>query len=67
MQEVIFNTIEEANAKQEEDYLVFCNGITQDKTTTAWAIPRQRLDGKFAYPIYPLADYTGYTIQEYED
>jgi hypothetical protein len=67
MNEVVFETLEQANAKQESDYLVFCNGITEGRTTTAWAIPRQRIDGKWAYPIYPSADYTGYTIEEYNE
>lgn len=67
MNEVVFNTLEEANIKQEADYLVFCGGITENKTTTAWAIPQQRLDGKWAYPIYDQADYTGYVVEEYNE
>jgi hypothetical protein len=66
-QEVVFNTLEQANTKQEADYNVFCNGVTEGKTTTAWAIPRQKIDGKWAYPIYEPSDYTGYTLEEYDE
>lgn len=65
MNEVIFDTLEEGNIKQEADYLVFCGGVTENRVTTAWAIPRQRVDGKWAYPIYDQADYTGYVVEEY--
>jgi hypothetical protein len=67
IQEVVFDTLAEANAKQEADYLVFCGGVTEGRTTTAWAIPRQRIDGKWAYPVYEPSDYTGYTVEEYNE
>ena len=68
MNEVVFNTLAEANTLQSRDYLLFIgNTNVQSRVTTAWAKPCQRIDGKWAYPCLDGADYTGYTIEEYND
>lgn len=66
---VVFNTKEEADALQERDYGVLVansNNTAYDTVTTKWAVPRERNDGKFDYPIYHEADYTGYLLEEYD-
>lgn len=65
---VVFNSKEEADALQERDYQLYLLTIENElarNMTTAWDIPRQRIDGKWTYFIYPNGDYTGYTIEEY--
>jgi hypothetical protein len=67
--EVVFDTQEEAEAQQALDlqchFTVF--GAEPYKSqTTRWAIPVQRLDGKWAYPVCPCADYTGLTVEVFD-
>lgn len=67
---VVFSTKEEADVLQERDYQHFIslsNDINYERTTTAWATPRQRTDGKWAYPCLDGADYTGYTVELYNE
>lgn len=64
--EVIFDTKEQADLMQHRDFLIFCGGITEGRTTTAWAEVKQRIDGKFAYQCLEGADYTGFAIEEYD-
>lgn len=62
---VVFDTKEQADILQNRDYLQAKSDMN-DPTMEAWDTPRERLDGKWTYFIYPPADYTGYTIEEYD-
>lgn len=67
---VVFDTKEEADTLQERDFLLYLDTIEDPDIklqTTSWDTPIRRLDGKFTYFIYPPADYTGYTIVEYNE
>jgi hypothetical protein len=68
MQEVIFNTLADASTLQERDYQILLSRIQNPKArqeTTAWAEPRQQINGKWAYPVLQGADYSGHNIQNY--
>ena len=69
MNEVVFNTKEDAEARQSLD-LVDHLGIHSDPTyvsqTTRWATPKQRLDGKWAYPCCEHSDYSGLSVEVYD-
>jgi len=68
MNEVVFKTEVEAEAQQALDYQAHIAANANPSyvsTTKRWAIPRQRLDGKWAYPCCPVADYAGLTVEEY--
>lgn len=68
MQEVIFNTKIQADARQALDYALYLTRIPNPAvrtSTTAWATPKQRLDGKWAYPVLSGADYTGHNVANY--
>lgn len=69
MQEVVFDTEAEAEAQQAIDLVCHLAHHTDPEytaQTTRWAVPRQRLDGKWAYPICTHQDYTGFTVEEYD-
>ena len=69
MQEVVFNTKKDADKLQKRDYKTLLSRIDDPlakKQTTAWAEPRERLDGKWAYPILDGADYTDYVVEDYD-
>lgn len=69
MNEVVFNTEAEAEARQAMD-LIDHLAVHADPSyvagTTRWAVPQQRLDGKWAYPCCQHSDYTGLTVEEYD-
>ncbi len=67
---VVFNTKAEADALQERDYAQFISlssDVDYERTTTAWDIPKQKTNGDWTYLTYPPADYTGYTLEEYDE
>lgn len=67
---VVFSTKEEADILQERDYQHFIslsNDINYDRITTAWDIPKQKANGDWTYFTYPPADYTGYTLEAYDE
>jgi len=67
--EVVFDTEAEAEAKQVSDliaWLAVCHHPEYAEQTTKWAIPLQRLDGKWAYRCCPQVDYSGHTTEEYD-
>lgn len=70
MQEVVFNTEAEAETQQAADLVVHLSHHNDNPAyvaqTTRWATPRQRLDGKWAYPICEHQDYTGMTVEEFD-
>jgi hypothetical protein len=63
---VVFNTLEEANTLQNRDYLQ-AKADMNDPTMESWDIPRQKLNGDWTYAVYPPADYTGHTLEEYRE
>jgi len=70
-QEVVFNTQAEAEAQQDLDHIcnVNCKKMEDynadwEAITTRWAVPVERLDGKWAYSICPDQDYAGMTVEE---
>jgi hypothetical protein len=70
MNEVVFNTEQEAEARQAldlADHLSVHNEPEYVSQTTRWATPRQRLDGKWAYPCCLCSDYNGLTVEAYDD
>jgi len=70
MDVVMFDTLQEAETRQEEDYDTFTAGITNQKyldVTTKWAEPRERIDGKFDYVTCSKCDYGGLATQEYNE
>jgi len=69
MQEVVFNTEAEAEAQQALDlvcHLAHHNDEPYASQTTRWAEPRERLDGKWAYPCCEHQDYSGMTVEDYD-
>ena len=67
---VVFSTKEEADVLQERDYQHFIslsNDINYERVTTAWDIPKQKTNGDWTYLTYPPADYTGYTVETYNE
>lgn len=71
VQEVVFDTQAEAETQQALDHI--CNTEAKNledynadwfATTTRWAVPVERLDGKWAYSICPYQDYTGMVVEE---
>jgi hypothetical protein len=69
MTEVIFNTEAEAEARQAldlVDHLAVHNTDPYSAQTTRWAIPKQRLDGKWAYPTCEHSDYDGLIVEVYD-
>lgn len=70
MQEVVFDTLEQAQGLQERDYQTYLSRIENPiakAQTTAWADIKQRIDGKYAYFTLQDADYTGYTVEDYTE
>lgn len=69
MQEVVFATEAEANAQQAIDYAAHMAAHSDNSKYTAetvrWAVPVQRLDGKWAYLVCPHSDYSGLTVEDY--
>lgn len=69
MQEVVFNTEAEALAQEALDLATHLEAHSENAEyitqTTRWAIPQQRLDGKWAYPCCPHQDYIGLTVEEH--
>jgi hypothetical protein len=68
-QVVVFDTEAEAESQQALDlieHLKTHNTEPYKSQTTRWSIPRQRLDGKWTYPICEHQDYTGMTLEEYD-
>lgn len=65
----VFDTEQEANEAQSYDYqswIAVNNNPSYVATTTAWAIPQQRItDNKWVYPVCPTSDAT-YTTEEYD-
>lgn len=69
MNEAVFNTEAEAEARQAldlQDHLAIHNSEPYVSQTTRWATPKQRLDGKWAYPCCEHSDYTGVTVEAYD-
>lgn len=73
MNEVVFNTFEEADAQQKLDlacHKAYKASVDPDPDweagTTDWAVPVQRLDGKWAYKCCDHQDYTGMTVEAYD-
>ena len=69
-EEVVFDTEAEAEARQAldlADHLAVHNTNPYASQTTRWAVPRQRLDGKWAYATCPDSDYTGLTVEVYNE
>ncbi len=67
-QVVIFDTESEAETQQAIDlvsHLANHTDETYNSQTTRWAIPRLRLDGKWDYDTCEHSDYTGLTLQNY--
>ena len=70
MQTVLFDTEAEANTQQAADlthWLAGCGCPEVSANTTAWAIPRQRTDGKWAYEVCPGVDYGARTIVAFDE
>lgn len=69
MNEVVFSTEAEAEAQQAIDLqahlATHCDELYRTQTTR-WATPRQRTDGKWAYPTCPHSDYASLTVEEYD-
>lgn len=66
MNEVVFNTEAEAEAQQALDlveHFKFHTCQIYQSKTNRWAVPRQRLDGRWAYPCCEHQDYTGFTVE----
>lgn len=66
---VVFDTELEAETRQAQDlacHLAMHNNPSYTEKTTRWAYPVQRLDGKWAYPCCPCADYTDCTVEPYD-
>lgn len=69
MNEVVFNTEQEALNQEALDYALHlseCTCPVYQSQTVRWAVPVQRLDGKWAYPVHPSQDYTGKTVEPYD-
>ena len=69
MNEAVFNTYEEAEARQAidlQDHLAVHNTEPYKSQTKRWAEPKQRLDGKWAYPCCEHSDYTGIVVEQYD-
>jgi len=69
MNEAVFNTEAEAEARQAldlQDHLTVHNTEPYKSQTTRWAEPKQRLDGKWAYPCCEHSDYTGIVVEQYD-
>lgn len=70
MQEVVFNTQAEAEARQALDLVdhLATHNDNPDYTaqTIRWAVPQERLDGKWAYPTCPDSNYDGLTVEQYD-
>jgi hypothetical protein len=69
MNEVVFDTEAEAEAQQAldlVDHLEAHNEEPYRSQTIRWATPRQRLDGKWAYPCCDHSDYTGMTTEPHD-
>jgi len=69
----VFDTESEANTAQEIDFqlwktnaMLTCNCPKYWETTTAWATPQQRTDGKWVYPLCPEGDQT-HSQEELQD
>ena len=72
-QVVVFETQAEYEAQQALDHIcnVACKKLEDYSadwfaTTIRWAVPVERLDGKFDYGLCPYQDYTGLTVEEYD-
>ena len=72
-QVVVFKTQAEAEAQQALDHIcnVACKKLEDynadwEAGTDRWAIPIERLDGKFDYSLCPYQDYTGMVVEEYD-
>jgi len=66
---VIFDTIEEAEAQDSVDLIEWFKthpGAKYQAQTTKWAIPRERLDGKYDYKICPGQDYGARTVKDFD-
>jgi hypothetical protein len=66
----VTETLEEAQAQEVADFIEFkaANPLLPAeywKTTTAWSMPAQRLDGKWVRVLCPNSTATGRTIEAY--
>lgn len=70
-QVVIFDTEAEAEAQQvldlEKHFETHSDNLDYIAQTLRWAEPKERLDGKWDYTICEHQDYTGFTLQEYNN
>ena len=70
MNEVVFNTQAEAEAQQALDLVKHLEHHNDNPDyvaqTTRWAIPKERLDSKWAYPCCDHQDYSGMTVEQYD-
>ena len=69
MNEAVFDTFAQAEARQAldlQDHLAVHSDTPYSSQTTRWAAPRQRLDGKWAYPCCEHSDYTGVSVEVYD-
>lgn len=67
----VTETLEEAQAQEVADFIEFktANPLLPAeywKTTTAWSMPVQRLDGKWVRAFCPDSTETGRTIESYD-
>ena len=79
--EIVFDTQAEADTQQALDYQFLMDNVgcaqctgglcpqcqSYKDQTTQWAEPRQRLDGKWAYRECVGQDYTGMTVEPYDE
>jgi hypothetical protein len=68
--EVVFNTEAEAETQQALDlacYLEHHNTEPYKSQTTRWDVPKERLDGKWAYNCCPMQDYSGMIVEPYDE
>ena len=69
--EVVFDTEAEAEEQQALDFIEWMKTHNDNPAYTAqtvcWAVPVQRLDGKWTYPCCCEQDYAGKTIEDYDE
>lgn len=69
MNEVVFLTEAEAESQQAsdlQDHLATHSDDPYKSQTTRWATPKQRLDGKWAYPCCEHTDYSKLTVEVFD-
>jgi len=67
---VLFDTQAEADAQLALDLAHYKSGCAcpyHREKVTAWAVARERLDGKWAYEVCPGVDYGSQTIVAFDE